>query len=143
MTTTPSPFQEPPDFSLVLGGPLYQLYRKTHLSGPILELVLRRVLLFALITWVPLFLLSLYGGQLLSNGHLGFLRDLETHVRFLVALPVLIGAEIIVHKRTRTVVKRFVDGRIVTAEEIPKFHAAIQTALRVRNSVPIEIAMLI
>jgi len=145
MTTkpAPSPFHEPPDFSLVLGGPLYQLYRKTYLSGPILELVLRRVLLFALITWVPLFLLCLYGRQLLSNDHLGFLRDLETHVRFLVALPVLIGAEIIVHKRTRTVVKRFVEGRIVTAEETPNFHAAIETALRARNSVPVELGMLI
>ena len=143
MTTTPSPFKEPPDFSLVLGGPLYQMYRKTHLSGPILELVVRRVLLFALITWVPLFLLCLYGGQLLSSGHLGFLRDLETHVRFLVALPVLIGAEIIVHKRTRAVVKRFVEGRIVTAEETPKFHASIETALRARNSVPVELGMLI
>ena len=105
--------------------------------------MLRRVLLFSLITWVPLFLLSLYGGQLLSNVHLGFLRDLETHARFLVALPVLIGAEIIVHKRTRTVVKRFVEGRIVTAEETPRFHAAIETALRARNSVPIELGMLI
>ncbi len=45
-----------------------------------------------------MFLLCLYGGQLLNNGHFGFLRDLETHVRFLVALSVLIGAEIIVHK---------------------------------------------
>ena len=143
MTTTPSPFQEPPDFSLVLGGPLYQLYRKACISGPILELVLRRVLLFALITWVPLFLLCLYGRQLFSNGHLGFLRDLETHVRFLVALPVLIGAEIMVHKRTRTVVKRFAEGRIVTAEETPKFHAAIENALRARNSVPFELGMLI
>ncbi len=110
-TTTPWPFQEPPDFSLVLGGPLYQLYRKTYLSGPILELLLRRVLLFALITWVPLFLLCVYSGQLLSNGQLGFLRDLETNVRFLVALAVLISAEIIVHKRTPMVVKRFVEGR--------------------------------
>jgi hypothetical protein len=143
MTTTPSPFHEPPDFSLVLGGPLYQLYRKTYLSGPILELVLRRVLLFALITWVPLFLLCLYGRQLLSNDHLGFLRDLETHVRFLIALPVLIGAEIIVHKRTRTVVKRFVEGRIITSAATPKFHAAIETALRARNSVPVELGMLI
>ena len=111
--TNPTPFQEPPDFSLVLGGPLYQLYRKTHLSGPILELVLRRMLFFAMITWVPLLLLCLYGGQLLSNGHLGFLRDLETHVRFLVALPALIVAELIVHKRTRNVIKRFVEGRLV------------------------------
>ncbi len=41
--TNPTPFQEPPDFSLVLDGPLYQLYRKTYLSGPILELVLRGI----------------------------------------------------------------------------------------------------
>ena len=31
--TTPSPFKEPPDFSLVLGGPLYQLYRKVFPVG--------------------------------------------------------------------------------------------------------------
>jgi hypothetical protein len=123
--TAPSPFQEPPDFSLVLGGPLYQLYRKTFLSGPILELVLRRTLFFSLITWAPLLSLCAFGGQLLGNGHLGFLRDLETHVRFLVALPALIVAELIVHKRTRTVVKRFAEGRIVISEDIPRFHAAI------------------
>jgi hypothetical protein len=145
MTTTPtsSPFHEPPDFSLVLGGPLYQLYRKTYLSGPILELVLRRVLLFSLITWMPLFLLCLYAGQLFSSNYLGFLRDLETHVRFLIALPVLIGAEIIVHTRTRTVVKRFAENRIITPAETPKFHAAIESALRARNSVPIELGILI
>jgi len=26
-------FREPPDFSLVLGGPLFQLFRRSHLSG--------------------------------------------------------------------------------------------------------------
>ena len=141
--TTPSPLREPPDFSLVLGGPLYQPYRKTHLAGPILELLWRRVLFFSLITWVPLFLLCVYGGQLLSNGRLGFLRDLETHVRFLVALPALIVAELIVHQRTRNVIKRFVEGRIVTPEEMPRFHAAIEAALRIRNSVALEFALLI
>ncbi len=141
--TTSSTFREPPDFSLVLGGPLYQLYRKTHLSGPILELLVRRILFFSLVTWVPLLLLCAFGGELTVNGHLGFLRDLETHVRFLVALPVLIVSELIVHGRTRTVVKRFVEGRIVTSEDMPKFHAAIEGALRVRNSVPLELGLLV
>ncbi len=141
--TTSSTFREPPDFSLVLGGPLYQLYQKTHLSGPILELLVRRILFFSLVTWVPLLLLCAFGGELFVNGHLGFLRDLETHVRFLVALPVLIVSELIVHGRTRTVVKRFVEGRIVTSEDMPKFHAAIEGALRVRNSVPLELGLLV
>jgi hypothetical protein len=38
--TTRSSLQEEPDFSRVLGGPLYQLLRRAHLSGPALEQVL-------------------------------------------------------------------------------------------------------
>ena len=30
----PTPLQEPPDFSLVLGGPLYQMLWRAHLTGP-------------------------------------------------------------------------------------------------------------
>ena len=31
------------DFSLVLGGPVYQLFRRAHLSGPALEQLWRRL----------------------------------------------------------------------------------------------------
>ena len=41
---------EPPDFSLILGGPLYQLMRRTHLSGDVLELVTHHVTVLVLIT---------------------------------------------------------------------------------------------
>jgi len=30
-----------------------------------------------------------------------FLRDVEVHIRFLVAIPLLIGAELVVQKRVR------------------------------------------
>ena len=30
---TALPLPEPPDFSLILGGPLYQLMRRAYLSG--------------------------------------------------------------------------------------------------------------
>ena len=36
--TIPTHVPEPAEFSLVLGGPLFQLYRRTHLSGDALEL---------------------------------------------------------------------------------------------------------
>jgi hypothetical protein len=51
--------EEPYDFSLVLGGPLYQFWRRAHLVGDTLELMGRRVLLLVLLAWVPLLLLSL------------------------------------------------------------------------------------
>ena len=42
------------DFSLVLGGPLFQLLRKAHLEGDHLELLKRRLLVITLIAWLPL-----------------------------------------------------------------------------------------
>src|SRR5215469_5202643 len=92
--------QEPEDFSLVLGGPLFQLLRKAHLEGDALELVDRRILASVVISWVPLLVLSNAAG----GGHLSFFRDIEVHVRFLVALPILIAAELLVHLRIRPAV---------------------------------------
>jgi hypothetical protein len=60
--TTPSLLKEPPDFSLVLGGPTYQLLRRAHLSGPALEQMNRRIIAAALVSWLPLPLLSLIQG---------------------------------------------------------------------------------
>lgn len=43
VTTKPKMLEEPIDFSLVLGGPLYQLFRKAHLEGDHLELLYRHL----------------------------------------------------------------------------------------------------
>ncbi len=129
----------PIDFSLVLGGPLFQLCRRTHLSGDALELLLRRVLVFAVFTWLPLLFLSLLDGHALRGGlKIPFLYDVESHVRFLAALPVLIIAEFVVHQRVSPLIRRFVERRIVVTEDLPKFKEAVDSALRVRNSVALE-----
>jgi hypothetical protein len=84
MNTT-APIPQPPDFSLVLGGPLFQLFRRTHLSGDALELQRRRVLVITLFAWLPLLFLSVLGGHALGGGiKIPFLRDIEAHARFLV-----------------------------------------------------------
>lgn len=131
------------DFSLVRGGPLFQLFRRAHLSGPALELVKFRILFIIAITWVPLLLLSAIGGHLLGGPELPFLRDIEAHVRLLIALPVLIMAELAVHQRLQPVMRTFVESGIVSAEDTPKFLAATDAAMRLRNSVPIELALLV
>jgi hypothetical protein len=131
------------DFSLVLGGPVYQLFRKAHLAGDHLELLHRRILGFVLITWVPLVLLSLKGLLLGHTGRIAFFTDVEVHTRFLVALPVLIYAELIVNERISKVVRRFVERRIVPAEELPGFDEAIESAVRLRNSVAAEVTLFI
>ena len=74
------------DLSLMLGGPLYQLYRRTHLAGDALELLRRRVLAIALIAWVPLLLLSLVEGHAWGGVKVPFLLDIEMHVRLLIVI---------------------------------------------------------
>src|ERR1019366_1599803 len=142
--TAPSITDESPDFSLVLGGPIFQLLRRSHLSGDSLELLHRRIVAIVVIAWLPLALLSLVGNYFLGGTlKLAFLPDIEAHVRLLVALPVLIAAELIVHRRIRPKVKTFLSRHIVRQRDEPKFFAAIESAMRLRNSIPLELGLLV
>jgi hypothetical protein len=127
-----------------LGGPLFQLYRRTRLSGDALELLRRRVLVITLFAWLPLMFLSVLDGHVLGGGiKIPFLYDIEAHVRFLIALPLLIVAEVIVHLRIGPAVRRFVERRIVATEDLPRFTTAVNSALRARNSVAVEVTLLV
>lgn len=141
--TEPTNLQEPLDFSLVMGGPLYQILRRAHLSGSAMEQLLRRMLVLPLLAWLPLLALSAFEGHVIDGHGLSFLHDVESHIRFLVALPVLIFAELIVHQRIRPVVRRFMERGVITPEETSKYYAAIEAALRARNSVWPELALVV
>ncbi len=130
---------EPPDFSLVLGGPLFQLLLRSRLTSPALELLKRRIVFISLFAWLPLLLLSLVDGKAWGGVGLPFLYDLEMQTRFLVALPLLIAAELLVHQWLRPVVAQFVDNDIITAKALPKFKEVIASAMKLRNSVAIEL----
>jgi len=134
---------EAEDFSLVLGGPLFQILRKSQLEGDALELLHRRILASILLTWFPLLLLSAFATTVGGAARISFFHDIEVHARFLVALPVLIGAELLVHSRIRLTVRRFVQWRIVLPKDIPLFHKAIESAVKIRNSVFVELALLV
>ncbi len=136
--------RDPPDFSLVLGGPLFQMLRRAHLSDDGLRLLHRRVIIIALICWFPLLVLSAIGGRLLGgDAAVPFLLDIDVHLRFLIAVPLLISAEAIVHQRMRNIVKVFLDRRLIPENAMTRFEEIINAALRLRNSVTVEVILLI
>jgi hypothetical protein len=141
--TQPKFLQEPTDFSLVLGGPVFQLLRGCRLEGDHLELLKRRLLVITLVAWLPLLVLATLGSIGRNSSGLSFFHDVEVHVRFLVALPVLVAAELIAHSRLRPVVRRFVERRIVFPEDLGRFHSAIESAVKLRNSIPVECGLLL
>jgi hypothetical protein len=129
----------PTDFSLVLGGPLFQLLRRAHLSDDALTMARRRVIVIALLAWLPLLLLSALEGRALGGSvAVPFLLDMDVQIRYLVALPLLIGAELVVHRRMRSVIQVFLERRLIPESAMPRFEAAITSALRLRNSVLAE-----
>ena len=135
--------EEPHDFSLVLGGPIFQLLRRSRVARQGLELLHWRMLVITVIAWLPLMLLAILGSATGRAGRLSFFHDVEVHVRFLVALPILIGAELLVHTRIRAAVHSFINRRIVLPEDLPLFDKAVASAIRLRNSIVTEIALLV
>jgi len=107
-----------------------------------MELLHRRIFAFTLLTWFPLFLLATVGTATGGDTRISFFHDVEVQARFLVALPILVGAELLVHSRIRPLVKRFVEWRIVRSEDVGLFHEAIESAIKIRNSVYVELALL-
>ena len=135
--------REPQDFSLVLGGPLYQLFRRSHLSGDALELVRQRIIIISLIAWLPLLVLSALEGHALGgSAAVPFLLDFEVHIRFLVVVPLFIAAELVVHQRMRFVVRQFLERNLIPESALPRFDAAIASAFRLRNSVLAEVLLI-
>ena len=114
------------DFSLVIGGPLFYVLRRTWLSGEGLELMRRRILALCALTWLPLLVLAVWEGSAWgAAATLPFLLDAEVHVRFLVALPLLLAAELVVHRRMQPVVRQFVERGLIPDPELERFDAAL------------------
>lgn len=135
--------ESPKDFSLVLGGPLYQLLRKSRLSDNGLNLLKRRLIVIPMLVWLPLLFLSIIQGNAWSGVEVPFIKDIELHIRFLAVMPMLIGAELIVHQRMRRLISNFLDRQLIPEADMARFRGAIESAFKLRNSVMSEVLMIV
>jgi len=76
--------------SVVEGGPLDRLQLRLGLMELQQPLIVRRALVFSLLAWLPLLILSAFQGTLLKNVQIPFLYDPSAHIRFLLSVPLLI-----------------------------------------------------
>ena len=132
----------PTEFSLAVGGPLYETYLRAHLADPPLGLVHRRLVAYLLITWVPLCLLSAFDPRG-ADVTVSFLRDIDVHTRLLIALPLYVAAEPFVHQRLTASVRHFVDRELVAPADMRRFVTAVVSSVKLRNSAMLEIAVLL
>jgi hypothetical protein len=131
-----------PDFSLIEGGLLFPFLRWAHLSDDALMRLRLRVVVIALTAWLPLLLLSALEGRMLGVS-VPFLYDVEAHIRFLVALPLLLFAEVEAHRRLPLMLKQFLERHLVPESAIPRFEAAVTSSFRLRRAVLPEVLILV
>jgi hypothetical protein len=112
-------------FSLVRGGPLYQLMVRMRLV--IGESYIRMAIFFVVLSWFPLLILSVWQGSATgADVQIPFLRDYAVHARFLISLPILILAEGFIDSKLRKTIGEFNTLSLITPEDMPRFNSAIR-----------------
>jgi hypothetical protein len=134
----------PRPFLLTEGGPLYRIESRVGLIKARASVMVRRAVIAAALTWIPLMILSLvqgtaYGG----NIPVPFLRDFSTYSRFLVGLPLLLLAEIVIGPRIAMAAEHFVTSGVVIEKDFDAFDSAVASNLRLRDSVAVEVIIAI
>jgi hypothetical protein len=139
-----TPFSQDRDtFSLVVGGPFYRLMCLVRLCDQDLGFLKRRLVALTFLAWFPLFLLSALQGQALADEvSVPFLHDFEAHLRFLVAIPLFLVAELVVHRRLQPVIREFTVRGLVPQPQNGKFQDAIRSSLRLLSSFMPELCIL-
>jgi hypothetical protein len=110
----------------VQGGPVFDVERLLHLRAGRHD-VLKRSLAFALVGWLPPVVLATpfhgTGGALLA-----------LHVRYLVAIPLLLWAERFIDGRVDSAVRQFSDAGLVKGAEQDRYRAILAGCDRLRGS---------
>jgi hypothetical protein len=132
------------DFSIVVGGPVYDFFLRIGLVRFGLPNVLRRIIALIALTWLPLLFLSLKEG--FAFGHqvrVPLLYDFSMYGRFLLGLPLLVLAEVVIDPAIRRSVREFVVGGLVQEDGKKEFNEVLKRVHRLRDATPPEIILLV
>jgi hypothetical protein len=131
------------EFSLIKGGLLYRLLVRMRLMRPDLEPLYSRAIIIALLTWLPLLVLSAMQGLALGGSiKIPFMYDITVSVRLLLALPLLIVAEQIVDSRSNEVICHFIESGLIDDKDVSKYESIVRQVGRMVNSLPVEAVIL-
>ena len=128
--------------SVVEGGPLDRLQVRLGLMKLEAPRIVRRALVFALMAWLPLLVLSALQGVLLKNVRIPLLYDPSVHIRFLLSVPLLIVAEVVIGPRIVAATSHFINSGLVPEDRYQDFDAAIVASVRLRDSTVAEVILL-
>jgi hypothetical protein len=124
-----------PEISLVRDDLIFHAQRRVGLIPERGLGIIRRALFFALLTWLPLVVWSLYKGTALqSQIHEPLLNHFGIHARFLAAIPLMILSEGLMYNVLTKLIPYFYTSGLIRDEQQSAFTQAIQKTLSLGNS---------
>ncbi len=131
-------------FSLTEGGPGTAFMKRLRLIHPEMGAgSARTALILMALIWLPLCILCLIEGVAFGGVKLPFSHDLAAHTRFLLAVPVLVLADIPVGARLRQVVRHFLAAGLIREKDLAKVGGIALDTLRFRDSRVAELTLLV
>ncbi|NTX51068.1 hypothetical protein [Myxococcus sp. CA039A] len=128
-----------PDFSLVRGGPFFELERGLRIIRPPGFNAVWAAVSVTLVTWVPLMLLALLQGP--ESTRLLF-SELQVHAELLLSLPVIVAAEPYIDGRVCVAARQFLRANLVEDRSRESFEACARSLTRWRDARSIELMLL-
>lgn len=130
-------------FSLVRGDPWFHVQRAIGLIPPTGLGIVRRCVVFALVTWLPMAIWAVlwhraFPGEIDEP----LLRHFGIPVRCLVAIPLFVIAEIAGDLLPQQLVAYFVSSGLVQEDARPRFVQIVRAVERLRDALPAWAGML-
>jgi hypothetical protein len=136
--------RELPELLLIEGGPGDALMKRLRLIRPELGAAsARTAVILAALTWLPLLAFSLIERLAVGGAKIPFLYDIAAHTRFLIAVPILVLAEIPIGRRLRVVAKHFLNAGLLPAGQQERFARSVVETARFHDSRLAEMALLV
>jgi hypothetical protein len=121
-------------FSMIRDDLPFRLQRRVGLIPERGLGTVRRAVFFALLTWLPIVIWAAYMNRILPGiVDDPLLRHFGVHVRFLLAVPLLILGEGILHKLSKTLIPYFLTSGLVQAAQKQDYVNIIKGITRLRN----------
>lgn len=136
--------QDYSSFRLSTGGLIYRFLNLLHIQDPGDYSIRRRIAFLMTLSWLPLLLLTALEGNLFNSGlDLPFLYDLKPYFRYLLALPLLIAADVMIDPLIASNLQSIGSSGILGDNNKEKYKAATEQLARRKDSFLADIVILV
>jgi hypothetical protein len=130
------------DYAFASGGIVWKLFDRTKFESKRLRHQVFALVLLILVCWLPIVFLSFIKLGWDSFYQL-FLRDIATHVRFLIVLPILLVSRRSLNKSFNQMIGFFHETKIVDADNEQAFEKIMDWLKKWSNSKIIDVILLV